>query len=224
YGIMVDSTAESIGLKNGDMILAVDGHNVERFNKIVPEIIFNEAKTLNVMRNGEITPVTIPQGTIRKIIKSRRNTFIQPRTPVVVEVVSKKSEAERMGLKENDSIVAVNGQPVRFYDQFEDLKQASAGQLIALTVMRNGSATELNGTVPEDKILGFGIKGPSNYFTFTRIKYGPIQAVSKGFTFAFQKFGDYWQQLKLIFTSKEIDAKESVGGIVSFGKLFSPVF
>ena len=38
--------AESIGLQNGDKIVAVGGKQVERFNKIVPEIIFNEAKSI----------------------------------------------------------------------------------------------------------------------------------------------------------------------------------
>lgn len=224
YGIMVDSTAESIGLKDGDRILAVDGHNVQRFHKIVPEIIVNEAKTLNVMRGSEIITVTIPEGTIRAIIKTRRNTFIQPRHPVVVAGVNKKSEAERMGLKENDSIVAVNGQPINFYDQFEDIKQASAGKPIALTVIRNGAATELKGNVPKDKILGFGFKDPASYFQLATVKYGPIQAIGKGFSYTFDQFGNYWRQFKMIFTSKEIKASESLGGIVSFGKLFSPIF
>lgn len=224
YGIMVDSTAESIGLKNGDKILAVGGKEVSKFNRIVPEFIFNEAKSFTVERNGATINVPIPEGTIRKIIKTQRNTFIMPRVPVVVQEVSEKTEAERMGLKANDSIVAVNGQPVMFVDEFEKIKRASVGKAVTLNVMRNNVLVSLQGTVPESKVLGFAWKGPESFFTMDKIKYNPIQAIGKGFSHTFDQVGNYWRQLKMIFTSKEIKASESLGGIVSFGKLFSPVF
>jgi regulator of sigma E protease len=224
YGIMVDSTAESVGLKNGDKILAVDGRPVPRFNKIMAEFIFKEAKSFTVDRNGSTVDVTIPEGTIRKIIKGQRNTFILPRVPVVVAEVSEKSEAERMGLKANDSLVAVNGQPVMFIDEFEKLKRASTGKPISIAVLRNNVLVSLQGTVPENKILGFGWKGPENFFVMDKIKYSPVQAIGKGFSYTGDQIANYWRQLKMIFTSKEIKASESLGGIISFGKIFSPVF
>lgn len=224
YGIMVDSVGESIGLRNGDMVLAVDGKQVTRFNKIVPEMIFNEAKSITVNRNGQPVTVPIPEGTVRKIIKAQRNTFIQPRVPVVIADVSDKSEAGKMGLKAGDSIISVNGQPVFFYDEFEKIKRASANQPIAMGVIRKGEQLQLTGKVPETKILGFAPSGPAAFFAYDKIKYNPIEAVGKGFTYTFDQIANYWRQLKLIFTSKEVKASESVGGIVSFGKMFSPVF
>ncbi len=224
YGIMVDSTAESIGLKNGDRIVAVDGRHIDRFNRIVPEFIFNEARSFTVERNGQQETVTIPQGTIRKIIKSQRNTFIQPRVPIVVAAVGGKSQAEKMGLKANDSVVAVNGQPVFFYDEFEKIKRASAGQPIELTVIRDNQPVAIKGTVPDNKLLGFAPKSWDAFFTTDKVKYNFFQAIGKGFTYTGDQIGNYWRQLKMIFTSKEIKASESLGGIVSFGKMFSPVF
>jgi regulator of sigma E protease len=224
YGIMVDSTAESIGLRNGDKIVSVGGQQVERFNKIVPELIFNEAKSLTIIRDGQQMEVPIPEGTIRNIIKAQRNSFIQPRVPVVVANVGEKSEAERMGLKEKDSIIAANGQPIMFFDEFEKIKRSSAGKPLALTVVRGGQPVQLNGTVPENKILGFAPKSPDEFLTMAQKKYGVFEAIGKGFSFTWDQFGNYWRQFKLIFTSKEIKASESLGGIVSFGKLFSPVF
>ena len=224
YGIMVDSTAESIGLRSGDKILAVDGKPVPRFNKIIAEFIFNEAKSFTVEREGQQLNVPIPEGTIRKVIKSQRATFIQPRVPVVVADVSEKSEAERMGLRANDSIISVNGQNIRFVDEFEKAKRASVGKPIALTVLRSNVLVSLQGTVPESKIIGFAWKTPDAFFATDKIKYGPVEAIGKGFTHTFDQVGNYWRQLKMIFTSKEIKASESLGGIISFGKIFSPVF
>ncbi len=224
YGIAVDSTAESIGLHSGDKIVAVGGQPVDRFNRITYEFIFREAKTFTVLRDGQTVDVSVPEGTIRKIIKGQKNTFIIPRIPLVVADVSKKSEAERMGLKEGDSVIAVNNTPVHFFDEFEKIKRASAGQPISVTVMRSGQPVVMNGVVPDNKILGFAPKGPDSYFTMEKVKYNPIAAVGKGFSYTFTQIGNYWTQLKMILTSKEIKASESVGGIVSFGKMFSPVF
>ncbi len=224
YGIMVDSTAESIGLRNGDMITAVDGKPVARFNKIVAEIIFSEAHTIQVTRDGETKNIDIPAGTINKIIKSQKGSFIAPRMPFVVAAISKKSEAEAMGLKANDSVIAINNQPVKFFDEFQKIKNASIGQSVAVTVIRNSQIVQLHGTVPQTRLLGIEPKGPDEYFKFDRIKYYPLEAVAKGFTYTFDQFGNYWRQFKMIFTSKEIKASESLGGIVSFGKLFNPVF
>lgn len=225
YGIMVDSVGKSIGLRNGDVITGVDGKAETRFNKIVPDMIFSEAKTLQVQRNGQQIDVPIPQGTIRKVIKLQKNTFIIPRTPAVVAAITKKSEAEKMGFLENDSIVAVNNQPISFYDEFDSIKKANIGKPIAVTVIRKGVPVQLNGNVPEAGILGFQANFDLNrYFKTETVKYGPIEAIGKGFTFTFTQIDNYWKQLKMIFTSKEIKASESLGGIVSFGKMFSPVF
>lgn len=224
YGIMVDSVGESIGLRNGDKIVSVDGKTVARFNKIVPEMIFSEAKSVEVVREGNTLNIAIPEGTVRKIIKAQRNTFIQPRVPLVVDRVSDKSEADKMGLKPGDSVIALNNESIQFYDEFEKLKRANAGKSITLTVVRAGAIAMLNGKVPDSKLLGFSPKSPDVFFKTDRIDYGFGAAIGKGFTYTFDQIGNYWRQLKMIFTSKEIKASESLGGIVSFGKMFSPVF
>jgi len=224
YGIMVDSTAESIGLRNGDMITAVGGKPVARFNKIVAEIIFSEAGTIDVKRDGETKTIMVPAGTINKIIKSQKNSFIEPRMPLVIAAVSKHTAADSMGLKANDSVIAINNQPVRFFDEFQKIRNANVGMPISVTVIRNHSLVQLHGNVPQNKLLGIERKGPEDFFKYDRIKYYPLEAVAKGFTYTFDQFGNYWRQFKMIFTSKEIKASESLGGIVSFGKLFNPVF
>jgi regulator of sigma E protease len=225
YGIQVDSTAKTIGLHNGDKIVSIDGVPVERFEKILPSIVLNEAKTIQVLRDGENMSIDVKPGTIHSIILGKKNSFVSPRVPNVVEEVSKGTEADKMGLKHGDSIVAVNGVPTPFFDQFDSVKRATAGQPITITAIRNGQPTELKGTVPANKMLGF-YPSPDygRYFTFEKIKYNPIQAVGKGFTYTYDQFTSYIRQFKLIFTSKEIKTSESLGGIISFGKIFPAEF
>jgi regulator of sigma E protease len=225
YGIMVDSVGKSIGLRNGDMITAVDNKPVERFERIVTTIILDEGKTIQVMRDGQPMSIDIKPGTVHSIITGTKNSFIAPRMPIVADEVSKGSEADKMGMKTGDSIVAVSGTPIRFYDEYDSIKRSLVGQPITLTVMRGGQPVELKGTVPADKILGFMPNGEyKRYFTTAVIKYNPIQAIGKGFSFTYDQFSNYIRQFKLMFTSKEIKASESMGGIISFGKIFPGVF
>jgi len=226
YGIAVDSSAQSIGLRNGDMITAVNGKPEARFNRIITDIIFAEAKSIQVQRDGKLIDIPLPQGTIHNILKSQKKSFIDARTPIVVAGIVKQSEAEKMGLHENDSIISINDKPVHFYDEYLEAKNTIAGQSFTLTVIRNKTQiVQLHGVMPaNDKILGFQRKSPADFFSLETIKYSPAQAVVKGFTYTFDQFGNYIQQFKMIFTSKEIKASESLGGIVSFGKLFQPEF
>ncbi len=225
YGIMVDSTAKAIGLHNGDKVLSIDGVPVTKFDKIVSAIVLDEGKNIQVERDGQKMDIAIKEGTIHSIITGTKGSFISARIPIVVDEVEKASEAEKMGLKHGDSIIAVNGAAAAFYDQYDSIKRTLTGQPIALTVIRNNAPLTLNGTVPASKILGFKPMGDlGRYFKFEEIKYNPIQAIGKGISFTYDQFGNYVRQFKMIFTSKEIKANESLGGIISFGKIFPAEF
>ncbi len=225
YGIMVDSTAKALGLHNGDKIVSIDGVPVTRFEKIVSAVVLDEGKSIQVERDGQKVDVAIKEGTIHSIITGGKGSFISARVPVVVDEVDKGTEAEKMGMKHGDSIIAVNGIPAPFYDQYDSIKRALVGQPIALTVVRNNAQVTLSGKVPENKILGFRPMGDlARYFTFEHIHYNPIQAVGKGVMYTADQFANYVRQFKMIFTSKEIKANESLGGIISFGKIFPAEF
>ncbi len=225
WGIAPDSTAKSIGLQTGDIVTALDGVPVVRFERIVPGIVLDEAKVITVERGGQSVNIDIKPGTVHSIVTGQRGTFISPRMPFLVGEVNKATEAEKMGLKEGDSIIAVNGTTVRFFDEYDSIKKSLVGQPIAMTVMRKGQPQELHGTVPANKIMGFMPDAdPGRYFKMETIKYNPIQAIGKGFSYTFEQFGSYLRQFKLMFTSKEIKASESLGGIISFGKIFPSEF
>lgn len=226
YGIMVDSTAKSIGLHNGDMIVSIDGVPVKRFGKIVSQLVLDEGKTIQITRDGVPIDIAVKEGTVHSIIsKKAKGTFITPRMPTVVDKVVKETAADKMGLKKGDSIIAMNGVATPFFDQYDSMKRAMVGQPIAVTVVRDNKEVVLNGTVPEDKMLGFRPMGElDRYFKFEKIKYNPLQAIGKGVTYTFAQFGAYIGQFKLMFTSKEIKASESLGGLISFGQIFPADF
>lgn len=226
YGITADSLAEKVGFRDGDKIVSVGGRKIERFSEVMGEFIFNEAKEFEVDRGGQIVAVQIPKGTIAQIVEARKKgSFIGLRTPFIVGKIEKGSAAEKMGLKKSDSITAINGVPVPYYDQFEDLKRQYKGQPVTLDVVRDNHPIVLKGNLPRDAIFGFNADvNVERYFQLNTIRYGFFEAIGKGFTATFETFGKYLKQFKLLFTSPEIKLSKSVGGIVSFGQMFDPVF
>ena len=226
YGIASDSLAEKVGFRDGDKIISVGGNKVDRFNDVMKEFIFQQATSFEVDRNGERVVINIPEGTIRQIIQARKKgTFIGVRSPFLVGDVTNGSAADKIGLKKGDSVMAFNGAPVAFFDQFEDAKQTAKGQSVTLLVARDGQPVTLQGQLPENAVFGFKpVVDPERYFELETIKYGFFASIGKGFSTTFETFGAYWDQFRFLFTSKEVKASESLGGIVSFGQMFPPVF
>jgi len=225
YGIRVDSLGRSTGLRNGDRIKSVDGKPVERFDRIGLAIVYskNQRGTIELVRDGKDTTINIIPGTVNKMSKRKSGGLLAPDYPAVVDSTF-NSTAEKAGFKKGDSIVSINGQPAWLVSQVDAAKQANYGKPMTITVMRNGAPVELTATVAKDSALGVRYALAERYLAFTTVKYNPVQAIGKGFTFAFEQFGNYVSQLGLIFTSPEIKAQESVGGIGSFASIFPSEF
>ena len=226
YGIAVDSLGRSIGLKDGDMIRSIDGKPVERFERIPIAMIYSKDQTgtIELTRDGKDMALNIPRGTVGKLIKMQKGGFILPALPAVVDSVFPNSAASKANFKSGDSIMAVNGQPVRFRNEMDEMKVANFNVPMTIVVARNNTTDTLTATVPKDSLLGVAYFPVTRYLKYDTVRYSPISAIGKGFTFTFEQFGNYLSQFKLMFGSKEIKAHESVGGIISFGKIFPSEF
>lgn len=225
YGVVPNQTAQEIGIQKGDKILSVGGEKLDRLGEVRAKIVFNEAKTIEVERSGQMETISIPSGTISKLSKSKQPDFLVPRIPTIVDKISSSSAADKMGLEVGDKIIAVNGQPTLYFDEMQEAKEALAGQPISLLVIRDNKEVLVEGNLPESKMLGIQTSYDlERFFEVKTIKYGFFAAIGKGFTYTFEGIGRYMAGLKMLFTSKEVKVSESLGGLVSFGKLFDPVF
>ncbi|MDO9615524.1 MAG: site-2 protease family protein, partial [Bacteroidota bacterium] len=71
HGIMVYEAGQQIGLQNGDKILSVDQVYIENFRKIIPTILLEDAKSIQVLRDGQHIDVEISGEDVALLIKSR---------------------------------------------------------------------------------------------------------------------------------------------------------
>jgi regulator of sigma E protease len=84
HGLYADTLAQSIGLRNGDMILKADNDTLVNYLDIVPTIGINQAKTLLVKRGDSTFTLPIPAGFHGKLTASQGEGFIDFRREFIV--------------------------------------------------------------------------------------------------------------------------------------------
>src|ERR1035437_1297421 len=116
YGILCDSLAINSGLQNGDKIVTVDHKKIDNFFEIIPDIVLDDYKTIQVERNGELKNVVLPGSIIPSLLKDPE--FITPRVPFVISDFFKDSQGFKSGMKKGDRVIKFNDKKTEFYDEF----------------------------------------------------------------------------------------------------------
>ena len=221
YGIEVTAVGEQIGLQDGDKILSVGNQKVENFQKIIPTLILDNVKDIQVERNGEKVNIEISDSDVALLIKTKE-AVMTFRIPFDYKVgkVSKNSPAQEAGLKPGDQIVGMNDQKYEFNDQFKTTLSDSIGKTVALNVVRHNQALTVPLTIPETGLLGIQLDMDlSKMFEFKTIRYGLIESIPAGINRGITTINDYLKQFRLIFSSKT-KGYESLGGFIAIGNIF----
>lgn len=218
YGIMTDSLGLEIGLQNGDKILSVDGRYIENFNKIHAEIVINEAKSIQIERNGETINLPITNANLAKLIKDQ--SFLSPRIPFIIGGFAKESIGEKAGLKLDDKIISVNGKELIFFDAVKSELALHKNQEITIGIEREGNLMDVKVQIPESGLMGVAPGGKlSEIFEIKKIEYSFAESIPAGLRKAHDTFDNYIKQLKLLF-NPEVKAYESLGGFITIAKAF----
>ena len=220
YGISCDELALDMGLKNGDKIVSVDGNEVENFKKIPVEIIMNEAKTVQVMRNGELQNILVPAGFIAKMIKVQKE-FITPRFPFVIEGFGEASPAKAAGILPGDKVMGINDIQLTYFDEFKTEILKHKDETVNIKVKRGEQELSLPVKVSKEGFIGVMPQSIEKFLKIEEKKYTFFEAIPAGTKKAFSTVGDYVGQFKLIFNS-ETQGYKQLGGFITFGKVFAP--
>ncbi|MCC6252755.1 MAG: RIP metalloprotease RseP [Bacteroidia bacterium] len=220
YGVSCDSLALEMGLQNGDKIVSVDGQEVDNFKKVPLEIIMNEARTVQVMRNGELENIVIPSGFVAKLIKQPTD-FISPRFPFVIESFGENSAAKAAGIMPGDKIVGLNEVKTEYFDEFKTEIQKHKDQIVQVKLWRNNQELTLPVKVSKEGFIGVIPQSLDKFLKIEEKKYSLWEAIPAGTVKAYTTVSDYLAQFKLIFNS-EVQGYKQLGGFITFGKVFAP--
>ncbi|OQX97466.1 MAG: RIP metalloprotease RseP [Bacteroidetes bacterium 4572_117] len=219
YGVTVDSLGREFGLQTGDKIISANNKTIENFRTIVPEILLNEPRTLQIERNGQNMEIEFTDKMIGQIIKHKA-PFFAVRIPFVASKFTKDSPAKSAGMIEGDRIIALNGQQVLYFDEFKSKLAEFKNKDVKVTVVRSGQNKDLTVRISDKGLLGVFPRGNlSEFFELRKIEYSLVEAVPAGVSKGYDEVGNYLKQFKLIFNA-ETKAYESVGGFIAIGNIF----
>lgn len=200
------SAAEAAGLATGDVIVSVNGRNLETFSQL-QEVIANgggRPQVWTIDRGGlslqkTVTPVADQTG--------RPVVGVYPFNPPVVKTVVPRSPGALGGFQVGDLIVQVDERPVVADQEFFYLVSQTTTSL-AVTVERRGQRVDLT-LVPEGPStpLGLGFEMPRH----PARGLPPLAAVAAGAQKTMALLGQMIQGLAGLFTGKE-DPVQSLSG------------
>lgn len=227
YGIYADTLGQQLGLRTGDKVLSVDGKPMEKFSDrfVLREIVINNARNITVERDGQRVDLPVDERFV-SLLSSHENKdkrLFSGRYPFVAGDLVKGSPAEGAGLLSGDSIIAFNGQPTPFFDNFLALATQNPNKKVTVTAVRNGQVKEFNlTTTPEGKV-GIVPYNETYFFETSRQEYSLLAALPAGVIKGWGFLTDQVKAFGQIFRGR-IKASESLGGFASIGRMFGDVW
>jgi len=218
YGISVDSTAYQMGLRDGDNIVSIDYKAVDDFAAIPKTLVLEEAKTIQVIRNGQPYDISISTDFISRLIKYKSTDFISFRIPFVVSSFTAGAPASKAGMQKDDRILGINDTLHLYFAEFKKSLQAYKNREAVVMVLRGSDTLRLKVNVPSTGLIGVYPKQPSTFLAFKEKDFNLFTAVPAGVVKAFEGVGNYIKSIKLLFSQEK--AYESVGGFISIGSIF----
>lgn len=228
YGMhIVDSTMHNlVGMRNGDVILDIDGEPINDFERLKRKGLLGESMT--VLRDGKEVKLDIPTNLIGKLVERRKQAggFIEPRIPVIVYHVADSTRAYQSGLRKNDQIVGLDSTRIDYFDQLQNELLKNKSRTVQLIVLRDGRQSSFPVSITHDGKLGFTPYG-LDYAQMDSLGWVKLNVTKYGFFAAFpagiKKTGTelrfYIDQFKKIL-NPSTEAYKGVSGFKGMAKIF----
>lgn len=185
--------AEQAGLKTGDRVVGAEGRPVGHWEELLKAVQGSGGETIQllVVRTGEerkvaLTPLRIK---VRDIFGDERefwNLGARPYTPAKIGEVLAGYPAAQAGLKPGDTVVAVDGTPVRSWEDLAEGIRKRPGRPVRLTVEREGQTLTVPVTPqpltergPGGETIEVGRIGISPVMAVAYIRSNPLVAIGE---------------------------------------------
>lgn len=172
------SPAENAGIQKGDVIRTIDGRPIANWEQLEIIIGANPQQELLVEleRDGQLMKTTLSTKSISRHYIGDAGIHWGFKTQI--QSVSEDSPAFHAGLKAGDIILAVNNEPISYFEIAAVISQ-NAGKRLLLQIKRGEELFDLE-IIPEKGIIGVQM---SAYSPTIKIRPGVLAAAKKSAAF-----------------------------------------
>lgn len=143
-GSVFGDAAIGAGLRPGDKVLAINGEPILLWDEFTPRVHGAPGQTLVLLveRDGQKQEVAVKVGEVKERDKLLRVTThgaigVSAYAPLaVVGVASPESAAAKAGIQTGDRIVAIDGKPIRLWNEARQALSAACGQSASVELLR----------------------------------------------------------------------------------------
>ena len=213
----------NLGLKTGDNIISINGEKVTMYSEIRKKLI--EAETLTVLRDNETKEITLPEDFLGQLSTGDSRSFFGLRTPFIINNVIDTLANKDKDLKTGDIVVAINNEPLKYFDQLADRIKPFSGSEVSVDILRDGKTIPMQLNVDTNGKLGIQSGGALEdveqlgYYDIVRKEYSLGESVVVGYNKFTETVASYGVQLKKIFTPST-GAYKGVGGFKAIYSIF----
>lgn len=218
-----DAARAFADVPNGTRIVTIDGRPVESWTDVQRFVSSGRADTITFVFDGA-PEVKVPLHRDQLVERSYLAEALMPQHNAVIGGVVENSAAAEAGLQPNDSIISVDGVPVRWWTDMTAIIEPAAERTVAMELVRDGERQVVQVTprgtfaVPDDSTsarvgrLGIFEKTPivSERYTF-------MGAIAAGNAATWEAAGGFVRTVRGLLTRRI--ASNQVGGPILIGQM-----
>lgn len=220
--LLTPATRPLLEVPEGSRIVGVNGGAVSNWTELLDTLFAAPAGKATLMfEGGHSVVLPLPASDSARVTVLRA---LQPVTPPVIGYVEPSSPADRGGLAGGDSLIAVDGRPVRSWQEFVRIVRPSGGTGLELLVARDGERVPLTvtpepslDTLPSGRIASVGRLGILQETPSAYRPLGFAASVSRGAEATWGTTVLILDFLKRLISGEE--SPRSVGSILTIGEI-----
>jgi len=221
YGMEFNTQAESIGFRDGDIIIATDGKPTREFDGDLYRAIA-KAEHVTVLRDGMEVVLDMPED-LSLFDFTRTVPFVSILSPMTVDSVVNGGAAVA-GIMAGDTILTVNGESASTWTSFQAVlaslrsraeeKYVDHDLKIVIGHPNDGRDTV---TVTADAGFKIGIIHITDEYKPVNLEYGFLSSIPAGISYGWNTLKGYVGDFRYVFTK---EGAKSLGGFGTIGSIF----
>jgi len=221
YGMEFNAQAESIGFRDGDIIMATDGKPTCEFDGDLYRAIA-KADKVTVLRDGKEVVLEMPEE-LSLFDFTRSVPFVSILSPMTVDSLI-EGGAAAAGILAGDTILAVNGENAFTWTLFQAVltelrsraEEKHVDRNLRLVIGRPGAGRDTL-TVTADADFKIGIIHITDEYKPVTLEYGFFSSIPAGIRYGWNTLKGYVGDFRYVFTR---EGAKSFGGFGTIGSIF----